>query len=87
MTRELSSADPRAGLTLIEVLLATVILAVGLSSMIVATSRCLSVARKAREYETARRLVGQVDLEIPPDFETLEEGIETGWCHRRRRRG
>ena len=71
--------DPsRAGLTLIEVMLATVILSVGLSALITATGRCLAVARKALEYETARRLVGQVDLEIPPDFEELEEGMESG---------
>ena len=68
----------RSGLTLIEVLLATVILAVGMTALVTATSRCLAVAGKAKEYEIARRLVGQVDLEIPPDFEELEEGVETG---------
>ena len=66
------------GLTLIEVILATTILAVGLSAMMAAVGRCLAVAGKAKEYEVARRLVGQVDLEIPPDFEELEEGIEQG---------
>ncbi len=70
--------DHKAGLTLIEVMLATVILAVGLTTLISATTRCLAVARKAKEYETARRLIGQVDLEIPPDFEDLEEDVETG---------
>ncbi len=68
----------RSGLTLIEVMLATVILAVGLTALVTATSRCLAVAGKAKEYETARRLVGQVDLEIPIEFEELEEGAESG---------
>ena len=68
----------KAGLTLIEVMLATTILAVGLTAMMAAVGRCLAVAGKAKEYEVARRLVGQVDLEIPPDFEELEEGIEQG---------
>lgn len=68
----------RAGLTLVEVILATAILGTGLSVLVAATSRCLAVAGKARQYETARRLIGQVDLEIPPDFEEIEEGVESG---------
>jgi prepilin-type N-terminal cleavage/methylation domain-containing protein len=72
------SGDSRAGLTLIEVLLATVILAVGMTALVTATSRCLAVAGKAKEYETARRLLGQVDLEIPIEFDELEEGVESG---------
>lgn len=75
MTNNFSS---RSGLTLIEVMLATVILAVGLTALVTATSRCLAVAGKAKEYETARRLIGQVDLEVPIEFEDLEEGEESG---------
>lgn len=71
-------ASGRAGLTLIEVILATAILATGLVALIAATSRCLAVARRAKEYEVARRLLGQVEVEIPPDFEKLEEGVERG---------
>jgi hypothetical protein len=63
---------------LIEVILATAILATGLVALIAATSRCLAVARRAKEYETARRLLGQVDLEIPPNFEEIKDGVETG---------
>ena len=70
--------DLRAGLTLIEVILATAILGIGMSVLVAATSRCLAVASKAKQYETARRLIGQVDLEIPPDLEELEEGVENG---------
>ncbi len=68
----------RAGVTLIEVLLATVILSAGITTLVLAATRALAVARKAKEYETARRLIGQVDLEIPPNFEELEEDVETG---------
>lgn len=42
------------GLTLVEVLIALVILSVGVSSMMVAMSRCLSVVRTARNREVAR---------------------------------
>ena len=66
-----------SGLTLIEVILATMILAVGMSTLLAAAGRCLAVARKAKEYEVARRLVGQVDLEIPINFEEIEEGTES----------
>jgi prepilin-type N-terminal cleavage/methylation domain-containing protein len=68
----------RAGLTLIEVILATAILGVGLVTLVAATGRCLAVARKAKEYETARRLIGQMDLEIPIELEEIEEGVERG---------
>jgi type II secretory pathway component PulJ len=68
----------RAGVTLIEVLLATVILSAGITTLVLAATRALAVARKAKEYETARRLIGQVDLEIPPNFEEIEEDTETG---------
>jgi len=69
----------RSGMTLIEVILATAILGIGLTSLVAATSRCLSVARKAKEYEVARRLIGQIDLEVPIEFnEELEEGVEQG---------
>lgn len=72
--------DPRrrAGLTLIEVILATAILGIGIASLVAAATRCLAVARKAREYEIARRLIAQVDLEVPIQFEEIEEGEESG---------
>lgn len=63
-------------------ILATAILGIGLTTLVAATSRCLAVARKAKQYEMARRLIGQVDLEIPPNFEELEEGEESGQFER-----
>ena len=64
-----SAVNLRAGVTLIEVMLATVILSAGISALVLAATRALAVAGKAKEYETARRLIGQVDLEIPPNFQ------------------
>ena len=77
-----ASQSRRAGLTLIEVILATAILGIGLTTLVAATSRCLAVARKAQQYEVARRLIGQVDLEIPPNFEELEDSLENGQFER-----
>lgn len=73
-----SAVNLRAGVTLIEVMLATVILSAGISALVLAATRALAVAGKAKEYETARRLIGQVDLEIPPNFQELEENVESG---------
>lgn len=65
--------DPRAGLSLIEVLMAVVILGTGLAIIISAASRCVAVARKVRNLETVRELFGRVELEKPI---WLEEDIE-----------
>lgn len=59
----------RRGLTLIEVLLALVILGVGLTVLIATASRCLGVARKARHYENARHLLGVLEIDHPFDPE------------------
>ena len=53
------------GLTLIEVMLAVVILGIGSGTLMLATARCLSVVSKARHYSTAQRLIQQVDAENP----------------------
>lgn len=63
----------RAGLSLIEVLMAVVILGTGLAIIISAASRCVAVARKVRNLETVRELFGRVELEKPI---WLEEDIE-----------
>lgn len=71
---------PRAGMTLIEVLLAITILGLGLSALLVGSTRCLAVVRQARNYETARRLLPRVEIESPldPDDEGLKEQEESG---------
>ena len=75
MTRFRSS---KAGLTLIEVLIALVILSVGISSMMLAMSRCLAVVRTARQRDVARSLLWQLEDEYPIDKTSIEEVMETG---------
>ena len=55
----------KAGLTLIEVMLAVVILGVALVVLVSTAATCLSVAKKARNYETARELLARLELEHP----------------------
>jgi prepilin-type N-terminal cleavage/methylation domain-containing protein len=73
-----SKSAAKKGMTLIEVLIALVILTVGVSSMMVAMSRCLSVVRTARNREVARGLLRRVDIENPIDRKTIEETDESG---------
>jgi len=68
----------RSGMTLIEVLIALIILSVGVSSMMVAMSRCLAVVRTARNRDVSRSLLRQVDIENPIDRKTIEESSESG---------
>lgn len=68
----------KRGLTLIEVLIALVILSVGVSSMMVAMSRCLAVVRTARNREVARGLIQRVDIENPIESVDMEELSESG---------
>lgn len=68
----------KKGMTLIEVLIALVILSVGVSSMMLAMSRCLAVVRTARNRETARGLIQRVDIEYPIEDVDLEEFSEEG---------
>ena len=78
MSKRRQRLGARAGLSLIEVMIALVIIGTGISAMILATSRSLAVAHKAQQYESARRLIGQVDLEIPVDLTEIEEGTKSG---------
>lgn len=68
----------RAGLTLIEVLLAVIILSVSLTALLVASSRCIAVMTASRNYQTARWLLQMKQLEHPILYDTLEniEDIE-----------
>jgi hypothetical protein len=52
-------------MTLIEVMLAVVILGMSLGALVEAASRALAVVRQARNYEMARRMLGRVDAENP----------------------
>ena len=68
----------KTGLTLIEVLIALIILSVGVSSMMLAMSRCLAVVRTARNRNVAQSLLRLVDVEYPIDKESIEEISESG---------
>jgi prepilin-type N-terminal cleavage/methylation domain-containing protein len=68
----------KKGMTLIEVLIALIIVTVGISSMMVAMSRCLSVVRTARNREVARSLLRRMDAEYPIDRETIDEIEDSG---------
>jgi prepilin-type N-terminal cleavage/methylation domain-containing protein len=64
--------------TLIEVLLAILILAIGLVVLVESAGRCLAVIKAARYYEDARHLLARVEVEHPIDFEEFDEGTESG---------
>ena len=74
----LKKTSDTCGLSLVEVMIAVLIMGIGISSLVAAATKSLAVAQKAREYETVRRLIGQVDLEVPIDLEEIDEGVETG---------
>lgn len=68
----------RLGLTLIEVMLAIVILGIGAGVLMVATSRCMAVATKAKHYSRAHSLLLQVDAEHPLTRGEVESDTESG---------
>jgi len=71
-------APSKRGLTLVEVLLALVILSVGVSSLMMAMSRCLAVVRTARSRDVARALIQRVDIENPIETVDMTELVESG---------
>ena len=52
-------------MTLVEVLLAVVILGIALGGLLQGASEALAVVRQARNYEMARRMLGRVEAENP----------------------
>jgi len=68
----------RRGITLIEVLLAVVILGIGSGVLLLATARCLAIISKSQRYSTAQRLIGQVGAEHPLTRAEIEAGKESG---------
>jgi prepilin-type N-terminal cleavage/methylation domain-containing protein len=63
----------RAGLTLIEVMLALVILGIGMVALVTAAGRTIGVARQAKNFDAARELLARVEVEQPM---MLEERVE-----------
>ena len=77
--RRVAGRRSKAGLTLVEVLLAVLILGIGITVLVETASRCLAVVRRARDYETTRHLLARVELEKPLQLEEeIEEGTENG---------
>lgn len=72
------SHESKLGLTLVEVLLALVILSVGVSALMTAMSQCLSVVRTARNRDVARGLIQQIDMLYPIEEVDVEEMTEEG---------
>lgn len=68
----------KTGMTLIEVLIALIILSIGVTSMMLAMSRCLSVVRTARNRNVSYNLLRQLDVEMPIDKQSIEEVSESG---------
>lgn len=52
----------------------------GMLVLTLACTRCLAVARLARNYENARHFLDWVEVEHPLDSKTLEAGEESGVC-------
>lgn len=77
--RPVTRAGAKSGLTLIEVLLAVVILGTSLAALVEGASRALAVVRQARNYEQARRMLGRVDAENPLRLlDEITAGRESG---------
>jgi prepilin-type N-terminal cleavage/methylation domain-containing protein len=73
------SRSARAGMTLVEVMMAVVILGLSLGALVEAASRALAVVRQARNYEMARRMLGRVDAENPLRLlDEIEAGTTSG---------
>jgi len=68
----------RRGLTLIEVLLAVVILGIGSGVLLLATARCIAIISKSRHYNTAQRLILQVGAEHPLNRGEIASGKQSG---------
>ena len=71
-----NDSSGRCGMTLIEVMLASTILAISLTALLTASSRCIAVMRAARYYQEAQWTLSLAELEHPitvvEDVEDLE---------------
>ena len=68
----------RAGFSLLEVLLALLVLGLSLVAFFGAVGQGMAVVTAAREYETARTLMHQLDLMEPLDLDDLDRGEFSG---------
>lgn len=63
----------KQGLTLIEVLLAVIILSVSMTALLLASSRCIAVMKASADYQQARWVLQSKQLEHPIIFELIED--------------
>jgi Tfp pilus assembly protein PilE len=61
----LRSAPRLAGFTLVEAMLALAILSIGIFVLVECTARCLAVIRASRNYQNARLVMDQGELDHP----------------------
>ncbi len=74
-------SNSRRGLSLIEVMLAVVILGIGSGILLLATARCLSIVTKSQHYSTAQRLLLRVGAENPLTRSEIDTGTKSGTFH------
>jgi prepilin-type N-terminal cleavage/methylation domain-containing protein len=75
------SSHRKRGLSLIEVMLAVVILGIGSGILLLATARCLSIVTKSQRYSTAQRLILRVGAEHPLTRSEIDTGTKSGTFH------
>ncbi|HMP74451.1 MAG TPA: prepilin-type N-terminal cleavage/methylation domain-containing protein [Kiritimatiellia bacterium] len=79
ISNKLSKPKRRAGLTLVEVILAVAILGIGLTALVTAASRTLHVLRQAKNLDTARELFGLLEATKPIQLEDkMEDAAGSG---------
>lgn len=73
-----SPNSSRLGLSLVEVLIAVAIASGGLTMLVAAANKCLSVVKKAKVYDDCRQLFAEVERLHPLQLDELEEDSESG---------
>jgi len=68
----------RKGFTLVEAMLAMVIVTTGLSVLYTAAARSIAIGKKAKEYEVARNLFAILEYEEPIQLDDVDDDRESG---------
>ena len=66
------------GITLVEVLLSIIILSIGIAVLMLATSKCLSVLKSAKNQNIVQNLIQELNVEYPIEKVDLQELYESG---------
>ncbi len=73
MSRGVGERAGRSGMTLIEVLLAAVILGAGMTVLLTAASRCINAVRVSRQYQDAQFILSRGEADFPA---VIRDGVE-----------